>query len=1018
MNYKIKKKKWVQVLFPLLVGILISTATYSQTRLSVKGHIVDDFGEPVIGASVVIKGTTNGTVSDPDGNFEIQTPSDATLVVSFIGFKPKEVAVDGKSFLRISLDENTEILKDVIVIGYGSVKKNDATGSVSAIKVDEMNKGLSTSAQDLLVGKIAGVSVSSSGGRPGDGATIRIRGGSSLTATNDPLIIIDGVIMSNDLPGSSNFLSMINPGDIESFTVLKDASATAIYGSRASNGVILITTKKGVAVRGSAKPRIAYNGSFSLSTKKNTIDVLSASEYRDFIETKFAGSSQYDLVKARMGDANTNWQDEIYRTAFGTDHNISVYGNVAKFLPYRTSVGYTSEEGILKTSKMERVTANIALSPSFFDDHLKVNVNTKGMFSKTRFAETGAIGAAVSFAPTQPVYNENSVYGGYFTWTNSNDGSGSPLSLATKNPMALLNMQNNQAYVRNFIGNVQADYKLHFFPDMHINANLGLDIATTTGQDYKDPYNPSIFNEDDNKSGSRKRFNNFRNNQLFEIYAQYLKEVPVIKSKFDVMGGYSWQHYKKWNDETTHYVSKIDNSDLALTHNDDRFRFKEYYLLSYFGRLNYTLNNKYLFTFTVRSDGSSRFSDGNRWGVFPSMALAWKIKEESFLKDVNALSDLKLRLGWGKTGQQDLGDDYYYPSTPSYQIGGDLGYYPMGLNPDGSVNWVKQMRPTAYNPNLKWETTTTWNMGLDFGFLNNRISGAVDVYFRETKDLLNKEAPAVAGISTAEQMVRNIGTLENNGIEFSINARPIVTKDFEWLLGFNIAYNKGKITELLDNEAAGYTGQAVGNTGGDGAQDLQRYITGYAPRTFYVYEQVYDQSGKPLEGIYVDRNKDGVVDEQDLYLYKKPAADVLMGFNSKFTYKNWDFGFNGRVSLGNYVYNAMEANAANVSAEAVFNNNFLSNVMTPAVVNNFASKQALSDHYVQNGSFIKVDNITLGYSFDKIFNNQLRARAYATVQNPVVISKYSGLDPEVTDGIDHNFYPRPLMFILGFNLNF
>ena len=996
----------------ILLGIFtLSTSMYAQNgTITVKGNVKDNNNEPIISGSVIVKGTTTGTVTDLDGNFEIKAPANGTLVFSYIGFTTQEVPINGKNSVSITLSEDAELLKEVVVIGYGSVKKEDATGSVTAIKIDEMNKGVTTTAQDLLSGKIAGVSVSSSGGRPGDGASIRIRGGSSLTASNDPLVIIDGVIISNDLPGSSNFLSTVNPSDIETFTVLKDASATAIYGSRASNGVILITTKKGK----SGKAKVSYNGSASLITKRNSVDMLGADEYRTFIQDKFRGNSNETKVLSMLGNANTNWQDEIFQTAFSTDHNISVYGAAGDNLPYRVSFGYTNEEGILKTSKMERTTASISLSPSLFDDHLRLNVNGKGMYSKTRFAETGAIGSALSFDPTQSVMDENG-WGGYYTWKDDN---GSPASIAGKNPVAMLDLQDNQAYVRNFIGNFQADYKLHFFPDLRFNVNLGLDIAKTTGADFKDYYNPTSYNSNVDQRGSRKRYNNFKNNQLFEIYTQYVKEVEAIKSKFDVMGGYSWQHYKKTSDETSRYVSS-DGSDTALIGTSSNYKPLEYYLISVFGRFNYTLNNKYLFTFTIRDDGSSRFAKDTRWAVFPSLAFAWKMKEETFLKDVNVLSDLKLRAGWGQTGQQDLGDDYYYPSSPSYQTGKDFAYYPMGVNPDGTINWVQMMRPSAYSPNLKWETTTTWNVGLDYGFLNNRINGAIDVYFRETKDLLNREAPAIAGISPAERMIRNIGTLENNGIEFSINARPIVTKDLEWLVGLNVSYNKGKITRLVDNEAAGYTGQAIGSTGGDGAQDLQRYITGYAPRTFYVYQQIYDNNGKAIEGAYVDRNNDGVINESDLYLHKKPTADVLMGFNSKVTFKNWDFGFNGRVSLGNYVYNAMAANNAELAPNSIFANSiFLVNKPRSAFDTNFSSKQALSDHYIQNASFLKIDNITLGYTLDDAFKNKLKARVYATVQNPIVITKYKGLDPEVTDGIDYNFYPRPLMFMLGVNLNF
>lgn len=1016
MKEKVKKCCATLLLFTMM-GVLSIATMYAQggSTSVVRGTVTDSNGEAIIGASVVVKGTTTGTVTDLDGKFQIGAPANSTLVISYIGYKALEVPVAGQKEINIKMADDTELLNEVVVIGYGSVKKEDATGSVVAIKIDEKNKGLATTAQDLLGGKIAGVNVTSTGGRPGDGASIRIRGGSSLTASNDPLIIIDGVFMSNDLPGSSNALSTINPADIETFTVLKDASATAIYGSRASNGVILITTKKGV----SGKLKVSYNGNMSVSTRRNSVDVMNGDEFRSYMAERFQGDSREAKVLGKLGTYNTDWQDEIFRTALGTDHNVSVYGSIGKSLPFRTSIGYTKQDGILETSSLDRFTGSISLTPSFFEDHLKLNINGKGMYSKTRFADTGAVGAAVAFDPTQPVKN-GSIWGGYTTWTDNN---GDWSSIATKNPVAMLNMQDNRANVRNFIGNFQADYKLHFFPDLRFNLNLGLDVATTGGTDFKDPYNPTSYSEIDGQRGSRKNFENFKNNQLFEFYSQYMKDVASLKSKFDVMAGYSWQHNKKSSDEMTWFVSETDHSSLEPTvPGRNYYKFWEYYLISFFGRFNYTFNDKYLFTFTIRDDGSSRFAEDNRWSVFPSLAFAWKMKEESFLKDVSVLSDLKLRLGWGKTGQQDIGDDYYYPSTPSYTTGGGQAYYPMGYNENGSVNWVNLMRPSGYNPDLKWETTTTWNVGLDYGFLNNRINGGLDVYYRKTTDLLNREADVVAGTSPAERLIQNIGSMTNKGLEFSINARPIVSKDFDWLLGFNIAYNKSEITKLNKATDDDYVGQKITSTGGDGGELVQIYQKGYAPKTYYVYEQVYDDNGKPLEGVYVDRNKDGVVDEKDLYYYKKPDADVTMGFSSKWTYKNWDFGFNGRVSLGNYVYNSTAANAASLSLSDLFANDIApSNKPKSALDTDFRSKTLLSDYYVQDASFLKIDNITLGYTFNNLGlfgNNGSSARFYGTVQNPIVITKYDGLDPEVFGGVDYNLYPRPLVFMFGVNLNF
>jgi iron complex outermembrane receptor protein len=1016
MNKKMRAKRRSYFFLWIFVGLFACMGLSAQKagNLTIKGQVKDVSGEAVIGATILQKGTTNGTTTDFDGYFTLSVPANSTIVVSYIGYTSQEISVGNQARWDITLKDDQKLLDEVVVIGYGTVKKNDATGALTAIKIDEKNKGLATTAQDLLGGKIAGVNVTSSGGRPGDGATIRIRGGSSLSASNDPLIIVDGVILSNDLAGSSNFLSTLNPTDIETFTVLKDASATAIYGSRASNGVILITTKKGV----SGKLKVTYNGNASVSSRRNSVDVLGGDSFRNYVTSRFAGDSRESAVLAKLGTANTDWQDEIFKSAFGTDHNLSVFGSIGKNTPFRTSVGYTKQNGILETSTMDRATASVSLTPSLFDDHLKLNINGKGMWSRTRFADTGAVGAAVAFDPTQPVYDKNSIWGGYFTWT---DNSGKYASIATKNPVATLMMQDNHAYVRNFIGNVQADYKLHFLPDLHINMNMALDVATTNGTDYRSPFNPNGYSENDAESGSLKEFTNYKNNKLLELYAQYLKEIPSLRSKLDLMGGYSWQRYEKSNDDDSWYISKADShTKLEQINTSDNYRFYDYYLLSYFGRLNYSFNDKYLFTFTVRKDGTSRFASKNRWGVFPSLAFAWKMKDELFFKDISALNDLKLRLGWGKTGQQDLSSDkYYYPSIPTYMIGSGKAYYPMGYNQDGSVKWVNLMRPNGYNPDLKWETTTTSNVGIDFGFLNNRISGALDLYYRKTTDLLNEEAPAVAGTTSAETLPRNIGSLSNKGVEFAINARPIVSKQFEWVVGYNIAYNKTKITKLTDSPDPTFKGQQKGSTGGDGGEYVQRYMTGYAPLVYYVYEQVYDESGKPMEGVYVDRSGDGEIDESDLYYYKKPAPDVTMGFNSKWTYRNWDLGFNGRISLGNYVYNATASNGANMSLDAIYSNNlFLSNKPASALDTDFRSKQALSDYYIQNASFLKIDNITLGYTINRFFAKSASARFYATLQNPIVITKYDGLDPEVFNGIDYNLYPRPKMFLVGMNLNF
>ncbi|OUP15490.1 SusC/RagA family protein [Parabacteroides distasonis] len=979
-----------RVILSILIGLFLSCNVFAQD-ITIKGNVKDAKGEPIIGASILEKGTTNGTVTDFDGNFMLSAPKGSTIGISYIGYKSQDIINQGQSNLIVVLQEDTEVLDEIVVIGYGTVKKDDATGSVTAIKPDKMNRGLTTTATDMINGKIAGVNITTDGGAPGSGASIRIRGGSSLSASNNPLIVIDGLPIDNDgIKGVSNPLSTINPNDIATFTVLKDASATAIYGSRASNGVILITTKKGE--KGS-RPRVTYDGNVSISTKTKSIDVMGADEYRNFVTDRFGAESS--AVKL-LGKENTDWQKEIFRTAVGTDHNITVSGGLNN-MPYRVSIGYTNQNGILKTSKFERYTGSVNLAPSFFEDHLNINFNAKGMISNNRFADTGAIGAAIAFDPTQPVMNGNSKYGGYFAWENA----GEFISIATKNPVAMLQQKKEEANSKNLVGNIQVDYKFHFLPELRANLNLGMDMATGT-QDIYYPKESPLGYVDNGKTGYETID---KYNHLLDFYLQYAKDFNE-KHHFDIMAGYSWQHFHRSTENAYNNL----NGD-----NPTSYIFKtESYLISFFGRVNYSFMNRYLITATLRNDGTSRFSKDNRWGLFPSVALGWKIKEEGFMKDVDAVSDLKLRLGYGITGQQDISQgDYPYMAT--YFAGQDGAYYQFG------DQFVPIARPDGYNPNLKWEETTTWNAGFDFGFLDNRITSSLDYYYRETKDLINViDVPA--GTNFKNRIVSNIGSLRNQGVEFSINAKAISTPDWKWDLGFNVAWNNNEITKLTAQDDASsivLTGTVEGGTG----TMIQAQGVNHPANSFYVYEQVYDQQGNPIEGLYVDRNGDGVINDEDRYFCHKPAADVTMGFTSKLVWKAWDFSFSLRSNLGNYVYNNVASSNAALSEGSINNKGYLSNRPLSAFDTNFQNMNVLSDYYVQNASFLRCDNITLGYSFNKLFG-VLGGRIYGTVQNPFVITKYKGLDPEVanaadkTFGIDKNVYPRPLVGILGVSLNF
>ena len=1006
-----KKSLRLKALLTLLVGLFLSIGAFAQ-QIAVKGHVKDTTGEPVIGANVLVKGTTNGTITDFDGNFMLNVPKDAILSVSFVGYKSAEVKA--ASTVMVTLEDDSQVLDAVVVIGYGSVKKDDMTGSVTAIKPDKLNKGLITNAQDMMTGKIAGVSVISKGGAPGEGATIRIRGGSSLTAENDPLIVIDGLAMDNKgVKGLANPLSMVNPNDIESFTVLKDASATAIYGSRASNGVIIITTKKGQA---GARPTISYDGNVSVSTVKSTVDVMDGDQFRSFIKDIWGEDSE---AYSKLGNANTDWQKEIFRPAVSTDHNLTISGGL-KNMPYRVSFGYTNQNGIVKTSKFERYTASVSLAPSFFEDHLKINANLKGMIAKNRYADGGAVGSAVSFDPTQSVRSDDPYhqyyFDGYFQWNTDasslNDDTWKRTfnGNAPGNPVALLEEKDDRAISKSLIGNLELDYKFHFLPDLHAHVNGGMDLST--GKQYTDV---SPYSSTNNYYGSYGWEQKDKYNLSLNAYLQYSKDF-TDKHRFDVMAGYEWQHFHDTSDQEYWGLYPLSNNVVENRgqryNNTSSGSATESYLVSFFGRVNYTLLDRYLFTATVRQDGSSRFHKNNRWGLFPSFALGWKLKEEAFLKDVDVLSDLKLRLGYGITGQQNInsGD---YPYLAVYETNKDGAYYP--ILGEGTT-----YRPNAYNPDLKWEKTTTYNVGLDFGFLNNRINGAVDYYYRKTTDLLNSVFVS-AGTNFKNKVLSNVGSLENSGIEFSINSKPVVTTDWTWDLGFNITYNKNEITKLTTGDSENYYVAAGDNIGGGRDMKAMAHAVGHPASSFYVYQQVYDENGKPIENEFVDRNGDGTINGDDRYFYKKPTADVLMGLTSRLSYKSWDFSFSLRASLNNYVYNSVEAGGSDCNPTSVYSFGALNNRPLMGVANNIQNLKdntLLSDYFVQNASFMKCDNITLGYSFKKLFGAPIGGRVYAAVQNVFTITKYKGLDPEVEKGLDNNIYPRPLTTLIGLSLNF
>ncbi len=972
-------------LFIVALCMMMSSVVFGQ-QVKVSGTITDATdGSALPGVNVVVKGTLTGTVTDLNGAYSISAKPEDVLVFSFIGYVPQEITVGDQTKINVALKVETKTLEEVVVIGYGTVRKADATGSVQAVDLEHFNPGAVSSPQEMIIGKMAGVQVTTGGGSPGEGATIRIRGGASLKATNDPLIVIDGVPVDTDGPtGMKNPLSTINSNDIETYTVLKDASATAIYGSRASNGVILITTKKG----SSNKFTASYSGNVSISTPIKMIKPYSVSEFKEIITTKYASNP---AAVALIGPYKTNWLNEIFAPAVSHDHNLSFSGGV-KGLPYRVSIGYTDQNGILKTDNLKRVTGSINLSPSLLDDHLKFDINAKAMYNENFFANRGAIGAALTMDPTQPVRDYSTDYtGGYFFWRNESDMT--PLYTATMNPVAQLRLRYDTSTVKRLIGNVMAEYRVHYLPDLKIKLNLGLDSSESDGKVTTAKGSPLEFSTY-GISGKHNTYTESKTNSLLDLYFDYNKDFGG--SRLDFVGGYSWQHFYKHN-------KSLDTSGDGLkliSSTDDP---TEYYLVSFFGRANYVVNDKYMFTATLRDDGSSHFSKANRWGLFPSAAFGWNISKEPFFKN-NIVSSLKLRLGYGVTGQQAIGNDYPYQALFT---GSTVGaYYPFGTTA------IQTLRPGGYDPNIKWEETSTYNAGFDYGFLNDRITGEIDAYYKYTKDLLN-EIPVPAGTNFANSITTNVGNMENRGIEFSINGKIITQKDIYWEVGFNATYNENKITKLVKVKSASYAGAEDGHIAGGVGNFIQINSTDYAKRSFYVYHQVYNTEGMPIEGLYVDVNSDGEINSSDKYHFHSPDPKVFMGFSSMFKYKDLDFSFNGRINLGNYVYNNVSSSYGNYKDMA--NANALHNRVKSLSKTQFETNQFWSDYYMENGSFLKLDNVSVGYNFKNLLSTA-NVRASFTVQNLLTITKYTGLDPEIADGIDNNIYPRPRIFMLGLSV--
>ena len=962
----------------------------AQTR-TIKGEVTDaQNGEALIGATVMVEGEKGGTVTDFDGNFSLQVSSSAKKIkVSYIGYIDKVLSISDN--MKVKLESDSKALADVVVIGYGTARKSDLTGSVATVKSKDFNKGLVSSPEQLINGKVSGVQIMSNSGSASAGSTIRVRGGASLNASNDPLIVLDGVpLEQGGISGnSSNFLSMINPSDIESMTVLKDASSTAIYGSRASNGVIIITTKKGQ--QGAVK--VNFNTTNSLQTRAQMVDMLSRDEFVNVIN-QFGTDNQ----KSLLGTANTDWNDEVYRTAFGTDNNLSVSGSIDKWLPFRVSVGYYNQSGLVRKDNVERWTGNVVLTPSFFQDHLKLTINAKGTLNNNSFNNGGAVWAAATFNPTIPVYSGNDKYGGY---NEALDADGYPVNAGVRNPRGLVDLYDSKSKVSRFIGSMDVDYKVHFLPDLKLHATVGADYAKGDGTVYVPAYAAQSYNKDESLGGSDYKYGPQKNeNRLLTLYANYAKYFEDIKSNVDLTAGYDYQYWKSTT--PLYYTKSAAGTNLSTVKASDY----RHVMLSYYGRINYSFDGKYLLTATVRRDASSRFSKDTRWGTFPSVALGWTLTEEPWLKNQKVLSNLKLRASYGVTGQQEGIGNYNYLPVYTYSVAGTEAFI--------NGQYINTYRPEAYVSDLKWETTTSWNFGLDFGFLDGRIGGAIDFYTRKTKDLL-ASVPTAAGTNFSKTILTNVGNVDSKGIEVSLNATPIQTKDWEWNLSYNFTWQNMKVKNLSLIKGGSQTNVKVGPS--IDAYQFQVLSEGYEPYMFYVYHQLYDsKTGKPIEGAYADLNNDGEINESDLYRYHSPAPKYIMGLSTSLRYKQLTLGMSFRANIDNYVYNGMGMSTGAFETVS-YNNSQLNNLNTSFLKTGFKTRQYLSDYYVENASFLKLDNLSLSYNVGKI-NKWASLTVSAMVQNVFTITGYLGTDPEVPNGMDNSFYPRPRTYSVSLGLQF
>ncbi|MFM7757929.1 MAG: SusC/RagA family TonB-linked outer membrane protein, partial [Crocinitomicaceae bacterium] len=1015
-----------KIIASIFIVILLSIVGNAQTTV-ISGSVKDPLGKPVFNATIVLEGKNVGARTDDEGKFKFTATGSGTFTLScrFVDFESLSEQIElkgGTVTVGFTFNKNPKGLNEVVLIGYGTTRTKDLTGSAVVINEKNFTQGSMSTPEQLIMGKVSGLKINTNDGAPGSGSTLRLRGGTSINASNDPLIVVDGVPLDNGgIAGAANPLSLINPNDIASFVVLKDASATAIYGSRAANGVILITTKRGSS--GKTPLKVIFDSKHSLSTVAKYADVLSGDSLRSLVMRRGNPTQQ-----ALLGTANTDWQREVFRPAYVTDNNVSLTGGI-EGLPYRLSFGNRLENGVLTRDQFQRNSLSLSLTPSFFKDIVQLEVNNKLVNTRSFFANRGALGAAY-FDPTQPVYSDTTTYGGYFEWIGAN---GKPNTLAAKNPLGLIKQREDQSDVWRLIGNAKVTFEIPFVNGLKAVVNGGIDQSEGTGATITDSNSASGYFT----RGSYSQYRSNKGNKLFEAYFNYNNSNGKGNQFLvtDLTAGYS---YQDWYSSSPNWAAYNQAKDSIIGPAAEFPFYTKNSILSFYSRGIFTFKDRYILNASLRYDGSSRFSPEARWGLFPSVSAAWVISDESFFKNyMKKINMLKVRAGYGVTGQQDGIGDYAYISN--YFVGTQTAQYIFG--PDTLLVF----RPSGFDANLKWEQTSAINIGLDFGILKDRFSGSIDLYQKTTTNLL-AVVPVAAGTNFTNEILTNVGSLRNTGIEFSFNAGVFANKNSRLDVMGNASRNINRVIKLSQLEDENSIGVQVGGISGGIGNTVQVHRVNYATFSYLVYEQIYDANGAPIQvgqqanidinndgqitatdkwkdiHAYVDRNGDGVININDRYIANKAAADWFLGLSLNYQYKKWSFGLSMRSELGGYIYNNIHSNSGtfqSVNGTQGFLNN-ISSLYYEYEIRKIATNQLLSDRYLEKADFLRVDYFNVGYNFGKlkVFENKVGLNAAFVINNVFVFTNYSGLDPEIGGGIDNNIYPRPRMYSLNLTFDF